>query len=327
MDLLWRQWAALGVSGHAGAEGRKAIDPDALLLASCVWGRYEPRLFDEMLDWLELNGWCVNVQRVRALLKQHDYGCERVLASVASLQAKGAVTAKWRGLAASSELAGAGAPLQPLFILADGRPQPLFGPAEPRFARFGFHRGSLELRHMSQPVNPARSVALLCGLRALFGVNARADILLYLLTHPEGHPPEMARQIGYFPKTIQMTLVEMANSGVIRTVKRGREKHYWVEPEKWGLLRAGADEHPTWPEWRAWPQFFAALAAIWKLAQNEELAAGSANLQAAEWRKMMEHIRPLLAENGLVFEITEAAGLTGNDYLKAVQEGIKKWFV
>ena len=42
---------------------------------------------------------------------------------------------------------------------------------------------------------------------------------------------------------------------------------------------------------------------------------------------MMERIRPLLAESGLVFEITEAAGLTGNAYLKAVQEGIKKWFV
>ena len=52
LELLWRQWTVLGVSGHAAGEAPWMIVPEALLLASCTFGRWEPRLFDEALDWL-----------------------------------------------------------------------------------------------------------------------------------------------------------------------------------------------------------------------------------------------------------------------------------
>jgi len=44
LDLLWRQWTALGVSGHAEGDTPWVIDPEALLLATCTFGRFEPRL-------------------------------------------------------------------------------------------------------------------------------------------------------------------------------------------------------------------------------------------------------------------------------------------
>ena len=78
---------------------------------------------------------------------------------------------------------------------------------------------------MSQAPNTELPANLMFRLRALFGVNARADILAYLLRHPDGHPPDMARQTGYVPRTVQMTLVEMAYSGKIYSARKGREKH------------------------------------------------------------------------------------------------------
>ena len=321
LDLLWRQWTTLGVAGHGGIAHR-VIDPDALLLATCVFGRYEARMFDEMLDWLEANGWCINVQRVRSLLRKYRYPGERVLACVGALQAKGAAMAKWRRLSLIAEPAKTGADLEPLFYLPDGRPQPMFGRPEPRFAGYGLHRGNLELRHLTQPTNPELPANLLFRLRALFGVNARADILAYLLTHEDGHPPEMARQTGYFPKTIQMTLAEMECSGNVHSARKGREKHYRLVPEDWRLLWAKAGGAAVGPEWVAWPQFFAAMIGIWGLLQNQELSMASPALQAAEWQKQMSRLRPLLAESHPGAVLKDLQRHTGISYLGAVQEDL-----
>lgn len=321
LDLLWRQWTTLGVAGHGGHEHR-VIDPDALLLATCVFGRYEARMFDEMLDWLEVNGWCINVQRVRSLLKKYRCGCERVIACVGALQARGAATAKWRRLSLSTEPAQTGADLEPLFYLPEGRPQPMFGRSEPHFAGYGLHRGSLELRHLTQPTNPELPANLLFRLRALFGVNARADILAYLLTHEDGHPPEMARQTGYFPKTIQMTLAEMAGSGNVHPARKGREKHYRLNPADWSMLWAKAGAMAVGPEWVAWPQFFAAMTGIWGLLQNQELSKASPALQAAEWQKQMSRLQPLMAESHPGAVLKDLHRLTGASYLEAIQEGL-----
>lgn len=321
LDLIWRQWTTLGVSGHGGRESRM-IDPDALLLATCVFGRYEPRLFDGMLDWLGVNGWCVNVQRVRSLLKRYPCGAERVLACVGSLLAKGAETAKWGRLSLAGERSGAGGQLEPLFYLADGRPQPMFGAPEPRFAAYGLHRGALELRNLAQPAKPEVPANLVYRLRAFFGVNARADIAAYLLTHEEGHPPEMARQMAYFPKTTQMTLSEMALSGNVESVRRGREKHYRLVRSEWAMLLPKAEGATEWPEWVGWPQFFAAMSAIWELLRNRELPKASSALQASEWQKLMSRIQPLLAEGGFDLGAANLRGLTGANYVEAVQREI-----
>ncbi len=325
LDLLWGQWTTLGVAGHGERENR-VIDLDALLLGTCVFGRHEPRLFDEMLDWLGKNGWCINVQRVRSLLRQYGYGCERALAAVAACQAKGAETAKWRRLSLGAAEAEPGAKLEPLFYLADGRSQPAFGRAEPHFARYGFHRGDLELRGMSQAPNPETPASLMFRLRALFGVNARADILAYLLTHPEGHPPEVARQTGYFPKTVQMALAEMACSGAVQVIRKGREKHYRVEAAEWRLVGGAEGARGNWPGWVSWPQFFGGMTGVWRLAQDRELTNASPALQAAEWQKAMGRAQPWLAQSGAVAGPKELKRLSGAAYLKAVQEELLRLF-
>jgi hypothetical protein len=86
-------------------------------------------------------------------------------------------------------------------------------------------RGKLELRSVSQAPNKEFPANLMFRLRALFGVNARTNTPACLLTHPEGHSPDMERQTGYFPKTVQMILAEMAYSGKVYAARKGREKH------------------------------------------------------------------------------------------------------
>ena len=69
------------------------------------------------------------------------------------------------------------------------------------------------MRGYSQAFDVQNPACLLIRLRALLGINARAEILCLLASAQEMHPSEAARMTGYYQKTIQTTLVEMAQSG------------------------------------------------------------------------------------------------------------------
>src|SRR5437879_5751034 len=83
LNFLWRQWSALGVAGQASGEDDWIIDPEALLLLTCTMGRTEPRMFDEVLDWLQENGRFINIMRLKRILRTEKFAGERALAAVA----------------------------------------------------------------------------------------------------------------------------------------------------------------------------------------------------------------------------------------------------
>ncbi len=94
LDFLWRQWSALGVAGQTSSAQHGILDPEGLLLLNCTAGPYDPRLFDEMLDWLQENGWLINVTRLKRILRTEKFAGERVLTAIAGLLGKGAEAPK-----------------------------------------------------------------------------------------------------------------------------------------------------------------------------------------------------------------------------------------
>ena len=80
------------------------IDIEALILITTSQGRYEARLFDEMLDWLWTNGSWVNVQRLRSLHRRLSLGNTRVLGAIAQFLSQRAVLSKWKALAKAEDL-------------------------------------------------------------------------------------------------------------------------------------------------------------------------------------------------------------------------------
>jgi hypothetical protein len=65
LDFTWRQWAQIGVSATVSGADRWAVDPEALILFTIGIGRRDPRLFDEMLDWVAFNHELLSTQRMR----------------------------------------------------------------------------------------------------------------------------------------------------------------------------------------------------------------------------------------------------------------------
>jgi len=145
----------LGVAGQTGSEHQRIVDPEALLLLTCTVGRHDVRLFDEMLDWLQANGWLINVMRLKRILRTEQFRGQLVLGAVAGLLAKGAETPKWKQLADLSEDAPE---MEKLFFGEDGRPIPVIGEPEPAFARRALGAWSVAVARVFAGIssNPAR---------------------------------------------------------------------------------------------------------------------------------------------------------------------------
>ncbi len=140
LGLLWRQWSSLGVSGYSHSGENKVVDPEALLLLTLTVARHDPRLFDEVLDWLDLNGAFLNVQRLQNLLKQYDFQAKAELSAAAEwLGRKSNYAMKWKKLASAYSLDQE----QSLFYMNEGKAFPRPNNPEKTFFKHGLLRNPL----------------------------------------------------------------------------------------------------------------------------------------------------------------------------------------
>jgi hypothetical protein len=122
------------------------------------------------------------------------------------------------------------------------------------------------------------------SLRPLFAINVRWEIILYLLREA-AHPSRIARDAYSFGRAVQNTLVDMAHSGVLDLRITGREKHYWLKPDRWAALLNGSE---PFPKWVTWPPLFNALERIRLKLNDSKLMKADPLLQSSEVRPFIE---------------------------------------
>jgi len=261
LRFLWREWTALGVAGQERVALRHVIDPEALLLFTCSLGRYDQRLFDEVLDWLARNGRFLNVQRMRNMLRQEGFHGGDVVSAVADWMSQRDSSVKWRTLAGAKMQADKP---RALFSLPDGCPLPQPADNDPTFLKHGLVRGAVTLRGYSQ-VFPADSAPCrLLGMRALFGVNARCDILTYLAIHGASHPREIARELYYSQKAVHDAMTDMACSSVVHSSRGTRERTFRIASNALPFL-TGPRETARWVNW---PILLTAAETVWEMTET-----------------------------------------------------------
>lgn len=315
LGLLWRQWTLLGVPGYAGdrqGDDYRVVDPESLLLLTSELGRFDARLLDEVLNWLRQHGRFINIQRLKSLQQQHGVGNKRVLSAMAATLLENSRLAKWRAI---EMLAETGKGEEPLFWNPDGSPLPVFGKPDPFFQRFGYFRGMQHPRRDASPPKVQSPDLLLIKLRALFGVNARAEIISALLTARSSHPSGLARRTGYLPRSVQDILNEMAFSGhVIACRPKGsREKFFSLRPGDWNFLITWSE--PKFPQWVDWPVIFSllqnSLLALYETKLASPLAA------ALRFREIFDLHHPALSEAGLAGHFSGSVHQSGLNFMEA----------
>ncbi len=295
LDLLWRQWTALGVAGQGSPWERTVLDPEALLLTSCSIARHDPRLFDAMLDWLQVNGRYLNIHRLRRMLREYPFAGAAVYAAAAATTSNPGQAVKWRQ---SSKLPKSPVrPEEPLFRMEDGAPLPVVHEPDPVFQAHGLLRDRYEPRGVAHPFRPDIPANLMLRLRAFLGVNARCEIIAYLLLNERGSPRAVARACGYYPATVTKALAEMGDSGYVISRVEGRHRHYTLVPDAWHAALLIGKERPSWI---TWPSLFSALEQTWKFLHAPDRAEQDPLAQASALRRALKtSITENLAASGL----------------------------
>ncbi|WAC18931.1 hypothetical protein OVA24_16995 [Luteolibacter sp. SL250] len=332
LDLLWRQWASLGVPAHHHLyAGDAMLDPEGLLLVTTSLGRHDARLLDMALDWLHKEGARMNVQRLKGLRTAismpgtagETMEDDRVLAALAEVLAEKAVMRKWKGL--EGTVGAEDRPEEALFHSGNAAAIPLSGmKVDPRFAKHGLLRPPWKPRGASMPPPPDRPANLLLTLRSFVGVNARAEILAWLLARGHGHPAEIARDTCYFSKSIQLTLNEMEQSGMILSERHGREKHFRLRTHDW-MAFLGFPEGSPPPRWVAWPWVYYYIRRMIMLLEEsggEDDVSGP--LASIRQRDFLEEMAPWLWRSGLRTEMTAETGMKGTRLMDAVLEDVAR---
>lgn len=297
----WRQWSALGVLGESVAKENWAIDPEALLVFTLVMGRYEPRLFDEVMDWLVKNGQWLDMQRLRGILSKRDDNTRRLVGAVSEFLSLQGQERKWKNLA-NFNLKNIPQTNEMLFKETESQTDEMLRIPEKdlSFAKYGYDRNVLKPPGKSREISPSAGPTIRFMLRALFGVGSRAECVLYLLTHDGGHPSELANAIGISTRGAQDALIELAKSGLVLTRSRGKRKiEYWLSQERWWefLTRGSLDEikRPVWIDWIA---LYGALLEVWS-ALTEIQATRSEYLKSSRLRDAMEIVGNEFARSGM----------------------------
>jgi hypothetical protein len=310
LALLWRQWSAIGVAGYSEVPETCVVDPEALLLLTLTVGRHDARLYDAVLEWLDLNGDHLNAQRLQNLVPSFGPHARAGLGAIAErLSRRSEVALKWRKLATLRGLEVEEEP-EALFLLPDGRPLPMPAEHDEVFRRHGLLRAPVGQRGVALAFPTEGTPALLLRLRALLGVSIRCEVLCLLGSSDEIHPSRVARLVGLAPRTMQDLLADMARSGAVQVRTSARAKYYALVPGPLDeLLRPGGRT-----PWQNSVPLFQALEAVW-LGLADSIGRDLAPpLLASQWRRTARLVAPLLGDAGLGQPLRDEASLVGEAY-------------
>lgn len=307
--FAWDEWAQMGLLATPHRRSPWTQDPEALIVFTLEVARCEPRLFDELLDWLVVNEPLLSVRRLRAMCID---GTDRALLGAAlAWLARQRPRARLRG---GRELPTAPVSLEPLF-----RPAPPSAEIDEDFAAAGFLRPLAVPSHKSRPPELTASISLAFRLRHILGVGIRTEVVRVLLTIGAARvtAQALAQSTGYAKRNVHEALTGLTTAGVISTVTIGTEQRYAADRPAWAaLLRCDADDLPVH---RDWPQLLAVLRRVLRWSREPELGGLSDYLRASRARDLLESLRPALAFAGIPVGLTPSPEGAWRD-LEAVVE-------
>lgn len=286
LELLWEQWIQLGIAGQINANDNFVLDPEALLIFSAHFARFDQRLYDLVIDWLQCSGESINLPRLKALLKRFDHADRKSLGFIAaSVKSK-----KWQPLAKSLLPKDAG--VETMFFGNEFVPKP-----DETALRYGLKRNQYVQSNKVMPFSTKGNASLLLRLRGAFGMSARAEAVLAMLNKEFCRIQDVADTGGFSWKAASDVLDELCTSGVAVTLdksKRGRS--YFLKDASAIRALFGVDT-VKFPDWLT---VFEMLSVVWMCISNPRLAEVSEKTATGELqREFAEKIGDRLQNCGL----------------------------
>jgi hypothetical protein len=286
----------MGLLAPSSREDEWAADPEALLLLTMEVGREEPRLLDEVLDWLLVNERLFSFQRLRNLAVDQD---DQALSRAASDW-----LAQWRRKSSPQPQVKAGSEAQavPFFL---GQRMSVERP-DPAFLAQGFLKSRIQPVRRSGHPDLGLPINFAFRMRSLLGVGARAEVLRVLLTvdAPGMSLQAIAAVSGFAKRNVHEAASSLRASGTVNSWSLGNEQRFDLPRERWlhllDLERA--------PAHRDWPQLFRALRVLLRWLRDPSNERLSEYMLESNARTLVEGVSEDLLFAGVPVGLAGSAG-------------------
>lgn len=312
LELLWRQWGSLGVAGHSEpARNDYAIDPEALLLFSSVFCRYDQRLYDLMASWMIEYGLLLNPVRLRTLQKKNAPMETNSLAYLAGLRVR-AGDKRWMRLAGNT----ASLPVAPgpMFYAGDAKELTYCPQPDALAIQYGFLRNEFRKQNKILTRLPDTPATQQLRIRSLVGVSARADVLFQLMMHPRSIS-QLAADCDFARSAIIAVLEELQTGNIVTPVQvsAGRKAYTMLSAAE--MRKMFHLEVCTSINWKS---IYSCILKLWQLVADPVFEQISETTFRGELHLFFrQQMRPALIHCGIpaLQELSEASILTLPDIL------------
>ncbi len=320
LDLCWRQWSALGVYTSIPPETKWAIDLEALICATMFYGRFDPRLFDEALDWISVNKEVLSLDRLKRIADIFGPKCKACLGAsmdAVALEKRSPRFAssvdRWKEFKLADE--------ENLFLSWGSDKGFDVKETDPTFRAWGFLRNEPNLRGLSGKPDMSNSVNLFIRLRKLFGVTSRASIFGYLLLKSDGNSMQISKAVNVNQRNVYHILNEMAEGEFLLQRSSGRESVFFINREPW-LEFFGVGKDLLFIRWADIFSTFQFLLEDW--AENRQ-AYSSEYLAASRIRDNAPRLLKGLDMDGIDYRMPDLGHHRGEAYFAAFAEYIQAY--
>ncbi|MCK4526541.1 hypothetical protein KAW18_04150 [candidate division WOR-3 bacterium] len=213
LRVHWRHWSALGVASHIGEEDNWIIDLESLIVSTLYTGKFDKRLLSTSIEWLMQNGKWVNYSRLKRIGKYYYKANKELKVSLfpeSLINLLGKISKSANREKSLETLNDA----QILENLTDEY-------------RNIFKQS--EIRGVATAPKIQKPCLLQLHLRGIFGINARAEILMYFLSSKEGNSNQIAKEIYFDQKIVYRILERWAEAGFVGKEERGKEGIYFLK--------------------------------------------------------------------------------------------------
>ena len=313
LEFSWRQWAQVGVSANIVGFDRWAIDPEALILFTIEVARRDPRLFDEMLDWIVSNRRLLTMQRLRNLTIRFPVDPDLV---------RGVLAWADESIKPLQEVGSKGT----LDKYSESTPvfnQDILGfvaNPDPYFAASGYIRPTISRSGKSREPDVHLPVNLAFQLRHLFGPGSRSEVMRVLLTFTDG-PPSAARiadESAFARRNVNDTLASLVESRVVKTRGNRNERVFLAYRKKWSEVLEFGPSEKRMPIFVSWVNLLPLCLQVMFWLEKEAETTDSEYLVASRARDLTERVVDNLESVGLDSPLDRL--LPGAAYLTAIED-------
>ncbi|UCC40388.1 MAG: hypothetical protein JSV96_02760 [Candidatus Aminicenantes bacterium] len=319
LQILWKQWSSVGIYSNLESESKFLIDPESLLCVTCLFGRFDQRLFDEVISWLSENGNLLNIDRLKNVLKCFDDLEANILGAVAEYLVVNEKKRKWDRVVNFCKKKKK-ENVQILFLTKNLKSIPTVGRFDPVFLRWGFRRDEVKLRKRLQKIDLEKPCNLLLKMRSFFGVNVRADINAFLMFSEGDNSLQISQKIFFNQRNVYKVLNDLHSSGLVEKRNIGKRSLYTIDRSNWSSF-FNKDINLSYI---IWPKMFSTLSYLFIRMFFQPEKFEDTYLASSEFRNISERFIPEIENSGVKVQSRYLERIKGELYTAQFIDYVKK---